>query len=59
MIKETQHSNIDFHIIDNSPISAKLEGILAEAQMEGYDIRGVLHKYRQKRMSSHSVMNFV
>lgn len=59
MIKETQHADIDFNIIDGSPISANLEGILADASMMGYDIRGVLNRYKQKRMSSHSVMNFV
>ena len=59
MVKEAKHSNIMFHLIDGSPISSNLEGILADANMGGYDIRGLLRKYKQKRYSSHSVMNFM
>lgn len=52
MIKETEHSNILFHTIDNSPISSNLD------KYENFNLRH-RRRYKQKRYSSHSIMNFM
>lgn len=52
MLKETKHSNVLFHKINNSAVSEKL---LEFQRLYGFPLKS----YNQKRYSSHTITNFI